>query len=368
MERNPTADSSEVQQPFPRLSICISTVNRADFLRATLDKMLPQLTAECEVLVVDNASSDSTADVVAEQMRRSDRLRYVRKETNHGMDSNFDRAVGLARGEYCWLMSDDDLLKPGAVAAVLDALRGEPSMVLVNYEFRDFTMSRVLQDRALDFDSDRVYGAWEADRMFVEIGDCVRYIGAIVMRRAVWLARDRELYNGSVYAFVGIIFQERFPGAVHVIAQPCVSYRLGTRGIQASPLMDLVLVKWPSLVASLPLAEASKRRIRSAQPWKHFYELLTWRGSGLYTYEQYSRWIRPQLRSVREKAIPVVAAIFPRALANLIVTLHLSARGERLREMQGLHLEILRASPFYFRNWGPRGRGVTSLRSSEPVT
>jgi abequosyltransferase len=355
MEQSARAGVS-VAQP-PKLSICISTLNRADFLRATLNQILPQLTDQCEVLVVDNASVDNTPHVVAELTH--DRLRCIRKEDNKGLDGNFDRAIELARGDYCWLTSDDDLFHPGAVAAVLAAIADEPSAVLVNYEFRDFSMSKVLQERVLDLDADRVYGPWELDRMFVELGDFVRYIGALVMRRTLWLERQRNLYIGSYYGFVGMLYQERLPRGAYVIAQPYVSYRYGNEGTYSEQLMEIVFAKWPSLVASLPLAERSKCALASAQPWRHIHELFFWRGNGRYSYGQYRRWIRPQLHSRSARVLPLVCAVLPRLLVNALLALYLAARRNRLRQMDGLKLAMLEASPFHFRTRTPRKRAQT---------
>lgn len=352
MERpqSPTAVS-----PSPRLSICISTWNRASFLRAALDSIVPQLTDECEVVVVDNASVDNTSSVVAEAMQRSPRVRYIRQDSNNGLDRNFDRAVELTRGDYCWLMSDDDLFKPDAVAAVLSTLRQEPSLVIVNYEFMDASMSKVLQERIMDFDADRKYGAWELDRIFVELCDFVRYIGAVVIRRTVWLSRNRDLYNGSNYAFIGMLFQDRFPRSVHVITQPYLSYRSVCDNIDVPGFMELMLAKWPSLVASLPVSEGSKRKLQSARPWKYLYELLCWRGCGFYSYAAYRRWIRPQLGgATREKVLPLLVAFLPSTLTNLTMRLYLRARGRNLRRFQGFHLQLLRANPRRRTTVGPR--------------
>lgn len=334
----------------PTLSICISTLNRAEFLRATLAKIIPQITNGCEVLVVDNASTDNTQDVVTDFTRGDSRLRYIRQRDDLGLDGNFDRAVELARGDYCWLMSDDDLFKPGAIAAVLKVLATSPSAVLVNYEFRDFTMESVLQERVLDFDTDRSYGPWELDRMFVELGDFVRYIGALIIRRSLWLSRQRNLYIGSYYDFVGMIYQERLPQSVHVIAAPYLSYRCGNRYTFSEQLMEIVLAKWPSLVASLPLAESSKRKVDSAHPWKHPAELLFWRGSGYYSYLDYKRWIRPQLHSWSERLIPLICARLPGLLVNALMAAHLTSRRGKWRQLDGLKLAMLKASPFYFRS------------------
>lgn len=330
----------------PRLSICISTLNRARFLRETLQSIVPQITQECEVVVVDNASTDDTADVFADPQFAEPRVRYIKASTNNGLDRNFDRAAELARGEYCWLMPDDDLIKPGAVAAVLKALTNEPSAVFVNYEFRDFSMSKVLQTRVLDFESDRIYGPWEAERMFVEFGDYIRYIGALIVKRSVWLSRDRNLYSGSDYGFVGMIYQARFPSFVHVLAEPHVAYRFGNVKTFDPYVMEIALGKWPSLIASLPFSDALKRKFHSGEPWRHWYEMLFWRGSGYYDYAQYRKWIRPRLRTFTEKLLPVISAIFPRTAANLILTTYLSLHGSRLRQLRGFHLETLRTSPY----------------------
>src|SRR5262245_4495007 len=107
------------RKPIYKLSICIGTFNRAEFLEATLQSIISQATSECEIVVSNNASTDDTDRVVAEYASRFGGLRYIKQGTNLGFDRNFDAAVETARGEYCWLFSDDDVMKPGALAGVL---------------------------------------------------------------------------------------------------------------------------------------------------------------------------------------------------------------------------------------------------------
>jgi abequosyltransferase len=352
--RSSEARPSEARSPTVKLSLCISTLNRAEFLRQTLDSVLPQLTQGCELLVVDNASSDDTHKLFDEPRYQHPRLRYLKMQTNHGLDANFDRAIELARGEYCWPLPDDDLLKPGAIATVCKALETSPSAVLVNYEIKNFAMSKILQTRVLDFDTDRVYGAWESSRMFVELGDFIRYIGALIIKRDLWLERDRTLYAGSLYGFVGMVYQAPFPASVYVIAEPCVSYRCGNVKTFEPLVMEIALARWPSLVASLPFPESAKRKLHSAHPWRHLYDMLFWRGSGYYAYPEYRRWIRPQVRSPWEKFLPFVCAFFPRLLANTMLVTYLARRGQELRQLRGFQRETLRSSPYHIRSWSRR--------------
>ena len=81
-----------------QLSICIATLNRASFLRETLDNILPQTTDGVEVVVVDGASTDNTREVVQQAAARFGRLRYVRLEKKGGVDQDYCKAVELASG------------------------------------------------------------------------------------------------------------------------------------------------------------------------------------------------------------------------------------------------------------------------------
>jgi glycosyltransferase involved in cell wall biosynthesis len=345
---------STISQPLAlRLSICITTFNRAAFIGATLESILIQATNDCEVVVLDGGSTDDTERVVSEYTRRFNKLRYVRQDVNNGFDRDCDCVVGLARGEYCWLMTDDDLLKPGAVAAVLKAFRWDLSLVIVNVEFRDFSMSKVLQRRRIEFESDRVYGLGEMDRLFVDMVDVLKYVGSVVIKRAIWIARERARYFGSMYIHVGVIFQEQLPGESLVIAKPVISYRAGNAHTWWSQVIEIAWVKWPSLLWSLTVSDAAKSKVCSAEPWRELQELLLWRAMGAYSLIEYQRLIRPRLRSTRETLIPTLVALLPGELVNAFFVFYLSITRRPYRRVwqADLLLRGMRQSRFHFRNW-----------------
>jgi abequosyltransferase len=306
-----------------KLSICITTLNRATFIGATLDSILGQITSDCEVVILDGASTDNTEQVVAEYARRFDCVRYIRQERNNGFDRDVDRAVELASGEYCWLMSDDDLLKPGAIAAVLKALQQDWNLVIVNVESRDFEMSRVVQPRWLGFKSDRVYGPEDTDRLFLEVGEVWRYFGNVVIKRAIWLARDRQRYYGSWFIYLGVIFQERLRGEALVIAEPFISYRMSNTHAFSPRTLEILWHRWPALVRSLDLSESAKSKV-SATPWRRVLELLLWRALGYYSLTEYRRLISPRSVSLRDTLMPTLVAVLPRVLVKTLLVLYYS--------------------------------------------
>ncbi|MCM8797759.1 MAG: glycosyltransferase, partial [Candidatus Omnitrophica bacterium] len=97
-----------------KLSICIPTYNRARFLEETLESVTSQVNDNVEVVVVDGASTDNTAEVAERYRKKIANLVYYRGEKRLGVDRDMAKTIEISRGMYCWLLSDDDLLKPGA--------------------------------------------------------------------------------------------------------------------------------------------------------------------------------------------------------------------------------------------------------------
>lgn len=313
----------------PKLSICISTLNRSEFIGLSLDSILEQMPGNCEIVVSDNGSTDETSQVVEKRARRFDGLRYIRHESDCGFDRNIDRVVRLSRGEYCWLFSDDDLMKPDAISTVLNELDQNYSLVLVNMELRDPSMTDVLR-RWIYFDADRVYASAESDRLFADLDGTIVNLCNIVIRRSVWLSRDRTRYYGSMFIHTGVLFQKRLPGPALVISEPLIMYRSGNVQSFANKWSEMWLVKWPAVIASLDVAEWAKKSVRTSEPWRCPLWLLTLREGNAYSLTAYRRWLRPQVSSLNWRLLAVVISILPRAVARSTRTLYRYCRA-RLR-------------------------------------
>jgi abequosyltransferase len=314
---SPTVVSKSVKTT---LSICIATFNRAHTIGATLDSIVPQLTDEVELLVLDGASTDSTEEVVTELARRCEQLRYVKLPQNNGLDRDFDTCVSLARGQYCWLMSSDDFLKPGAIRRVLTALNGNLSLIIVNAEHRDESMSRVVIPSRLSFSGDRTYDSDELESLFVDAGTAAGYIGSVVIEREIWLTRERVQYYGLLVIHEAVIFQKKLPGRALVIAEALVAIRGGHPSWMAK-LPDLAVRWWP-FIASLPVSEAAKRRRRKFM----LPSLMLSRAMGGYSLAQYHQWIRPTLHSISEALLHVAIALAPPKAMKWVLALQTRTR------------------------------------------
>jgi glycosyltransferase involved in cell wall biosynthesis len=262
-----------------RLSLCIATFRRAAYIAATLDNILEQLPADAEVVVVDGASPDDTPGVMA-AYAQNPQVRYVREAENSGVDRDYDKAVGYAQGDYCWLMTDDDLLVPGAIARVLEAIASGPELVVVNAEIRDREVAGLLKASQLPLQGASSYGASELEALFADAGSYLSFIGGVVVRRALWLARERAPWYGSLFIHVGVLFSQPVLGAVVVVREPLIRIRYGN-AMWTARSFEIWTAKWPLLVWSFShFSEQARARVSPRAPAASLRTLVWYRGIG----------------------------------------------------------------------------------------
>lgn len=273
------------------LTICIATYNRADYIAETISSIVPQLAADVELLVVDGASTDNTEEVVRGYADTDHRIRYVRLPSKGGVDQDYCRAVELAHGEYCWLFTDDDLLLPGAISSVKSAIRDGNSLIVVNSEVRDNSLSAILKHKNIEASEDQTYSPNDMERLFADALSHLSFIGAVVINRALWLSREREAYFGTEFVHVGVIFQQQLPGPSVVIADPYIAIRYGN-GQWKPRGFEVWMFKWPQLVWSFEnISARAKRSVTRQKPWRNLAILLFERGIGAYSTQHYRQYL-----------------------------------------------------------------------------
>lgn len=117
----------------PKLTIAIPTYNRQEKLRESLERVIKySKELDVEILVSDNASLDNTEQVVKEMQKKYYYIKYYRNSENLGFDGNFFNCFEKAKGEYVWLLSDDDILLPGAIESVIECCEKRPVCIHLN--------------------------------------------------------------------------------------------------------------------------------------------------------------------------------------------------------------------------------------------
>lgn len=164
------------KEHLPLVSICMPAYNVGSVIGEALASVLSQTYVNIEVIVVDDGSKDSTADVA--RSIQDPRFRYVKNETNLGGFQTMNRAIGLSTGEFVAVYHTDDVYEPTIVEKELAYLQSHPEAGAV------FCL-----DHFIDYEG-RVYGGLTMPSEFVG-RDMLRYedVFPFILRRKNALIR-----------------------------------------------------------------------------------------------------------------------------------------------------------------------------------
>ncbi|HEY4097033.1 MAG TPA: glycosyltransferase [Baekduia sp.] len=184
------------------LSVCIPThdgrrVELVEALEAIVAQLGPEHAGRVEVCITDNASTDGTAGAM-EALAREHPVVYRRHDRDIGPGANVLAAAALATGDWVWLHSSDDVLVPGAIAAVLRRLEDASDLagLSVGRARLDRDMRHALPPEpaaVLPEDPARPHVYADAREALAQTGIMQSYLTSTIVRRSVWqavLARD----------------------------------------------------------------------------------------------------------------------------------------------------------------------------------
>lgn len=154
-------DTAPAAAERPLISVVITSYNYAHYIGEAIASVLSQDFPSLELIVVDNASTDNTDEVLA-GFAADPRLRYVKNDVNIGLTPNHNRGLSLARGEYIVFVSADDRLLPGHLRRSYDYLQAHPAtdivysgVIFIDAESRPFGVRSMSGQLPVDYDGGR---------------------------------------------------------------------------------------------------------------------------------------------------------------------------------------------------------------------
>lgn len=197
----------------PALTIGIPTYNFGGVIGETLASVTASLPDDVEILIVDGGSRDATGAIIESWAKRFPSIRYHRKETRDGIDIDMALVVELAQGDYCWLLSADDLIEPGAIATVLSYIGercegGRPDVILLSHSNCDATMRTIQPRHPVLAGPTRMIPIADTSSRHRYFADALTtealfsFISGLVVRRAAWdvTRSTADLFYGSCWA------------------------------------------------------------------------------------------------------------------------------------------------------------------------
>jgi glycosyltransferase involved in cell wall biosynthesis len=251
------------------VSVCVPAYRAARFIGRTIESVLAQTLDDFELVVVDDASPDGTAEIAS---GFSDaRLRLERNPANLGVAGNWNRAVEMAEGRYVKVLCDDDVLYPECLASQVAIMEAHPDVALVagSRDVIDESGRVLLSNRGLAGLVGRVDGG-EAVRAAVKSGtnifgepvcvllrrELIPVCGPFCGLRPYMIDLDywcRMLRLGALYA------QRRPVGAFRVVGTSLSVHLAGRQRREAVELFRQLQADNPSVVRPVDVAVGAAR-------------------------------------------------------------------------------------------------------------
>lgn len=123
----------------PKVSVLMSVLNGERYLSEAVDSILNQTFTDFEFIVIDDGSTDTTPDILAEYAHRDHRMVIIQNKQNIGLTRSLNKGLALARGEYIARQDADDISLPHRLQLQASFLDHHPETVLIssNYEIID---------------------------------------------------------------------------------------------------------------------------------------------------------------------------------------------------------------------------------------
>lgn len=185
------------------LSVGMPAFNAEKTIESAIDCLLQQTYTDYELIVSDNASTDSTWSIIDRYARRDPRVIGIRQRLNIGANGNYSAVVDAARGRYFKWASSNDWCAPTFLERCITYLESRPDVVLVAPRTRLFKED---PGDATDYDGDIVFDDPTALMRFIKVSQSLKLNNVLngVARTDV-LRRTRliEHYPGADVVLVG---------------------------------------------------------------------------------------------------------------------------------------------------------------------
>lgn len=124
---------------MPKVSIILPTYNGEKYLKQAIDSILAQTYVDWELILVNDCSTDTTADIVEQYVGSDARIRAIHNASNQKLPASLNIGFAAAQGEYFTWTSDDNLYLPEAIAVMTEYLDAyeDVYMVRASMEFID---------------------------------------------------------------------------------------------------------------------------------------------------------------------------------------------------------------------------------------
>lgn len=205
-----------------KISICIPTYNRAKFLQETLDSVTNQNYDDFEILVVDNASTDNTEEIVELFKKSYSKVRYEKNPMNVGYSKNLERCLQLSKGNYLIFLADDDLFINGIIKKYVEIFDSDDKIGVIVCNIYQINIDGTLDYIMENFTEDKIFqnGEEALENMIHSFGA----LSGIGIRKLSWMNNYR--INSLLYPQTEIGAKVLTTHNGYALVQPMIALKI----------------------------------------------------------------------------------------------------------------------------------------------
>lgn len=113
-----------------KFSILIANYNNGKYFKDCFHSLLSQKYQNWEAVILDDASTDDSMEIIKKMVKNDERFRIYHNETNSGVGITKSRLIELAKGEICGFVDPDDAILPTAISSSIEIYQKKPDVVL----------------------------------------------------------------------------------------------------------------------------------------------------------------------------------------------------------------------------------------------
>jgi len=112
----------------PIISVVMSTFNRAEYIKESIDSILNQTFTNFEFIIINDGSTDNTSEIV--RLYDDNRIKFYVNDKNYGCTFNYHKMQNIAVGKYIAHIDDDDISRKTRLQTQFDFMENNPDIIL----------------------------------------------------------------------------------------------------------------------------------------------------------------------------------------------------------------------------------------------
>ena len=278
---------------MPKVTVIIPVYNAEKFLEECLNSIINQTLSDIEIIIVNDGSTDSSAEICKKYTEKDNRIKYIEKD-NSGKGETCNVAMDIATGEYLSFIDADDYIKRDMMEALYKkANEYDADIVKAEWYRNSYKINSMVLDKQLnEFPQNRIITLKE-------------YPDLLIVQPTLWsgiyktefINRNNIRYLETPGAFQDVAFTHKvfyFAQSIVLLPEPYVYYRIDndTSSVHSGSNSAIIFYEYEEIDRILALNPEIKKVVNTSKLKRQFFD-----------YEWNYHRIRPTLRSDFRKRV-----------------------------------------------------------------